>query len=81
MTPVDFSSSFIARMATERFKSGIGKIFHLINSNALSWNQVIEWMRKFGIAIEIVSFNNWIQLFIYFFKLLNKLTKNFLSYE
>ncbi|KAI6202975.1 Fatty acid synthase [Aphelenchoides besseyi] len=62
ITPVDFSAKFIADLTTKHFCENVGKIFHLINTKAPTWNEFMDWVRNFGYQIEPVDVNVWIEL-------------------
>jgi thioester reductase-like protein len=57
MTPVDFLSNALVTLSLEpRY---IGETFHLSNGKRYSSDDVFEWTRNFGYAIEKVDYSEW----------------------
>jgi hypothetical protein len=69
MTPVDFVSDSIVLLSqclSFDFKSSstlsvkpLCPVFHLCNSAPIHWARFVEWMRKFGYALESLPYTSW----------------------
>ncbi|MBI4781728.1 MAG: amino acid adenylation domain-containing protein [Oscillatoriophycideae cyanobacterium NC_groundwater_1537_Pr4_S-0.65um_50_18] len=58
IVPVDFTSRAIVHLSQQN--TSLGKAFNLSNPSALSWNQLIAWLCKFGYSLQMLSYSDWI---------------------
>lgn len=57
MAPVDFISSAIVRIGLIPHSSG--RVFNLSNPHLVSWETLVEWLRRSGYAIRIIPNEVW----------------------
>jgi amino acid adenylation domain-containing protein/thioester reductase-like protein len=57
MTPVDYISKAIVTIAGN--KRAINKNYHIVNSNLFTWQMLINRLREFGYALDMVDFKTW----------------------
>ncbi len=57
MTPVDFVSKAIAYLSQQ--SSATNKVFHLANPEAVSVQQLYNWMRWLGYELEPLPYDEW----------------------
>ena len=57
MTPVDFISEAIVKISLCEHVPG--NIFHFTNPHKISWNQLIQWGREYGYALELTPQAKW----------------------
>jgi thioester reductase-like protein len=58
MTPVDFVGSALVHLSLR--SDSPGKAFNLVNPAPIAWDRLVEWIRRFGYPIEVVSFQEWL---------------------
>jgi amino acid adenylation domain-containing protein/thioester reductase-like protein len=56
--PVDYISQAIVYLS--RNKSLDQRIFHLSNPHAISWNQLVIWIQRFGYPLQQIPFEDWL---------------------
>lgn len=59
LTPVDYVSRAIAYLS--RQPGVIGQSFHLVNPEPISVQMLLEWMRRYGYPLRVVSTDQWQQ--------------------
>lgn len=59
MTPVDFVSRALVQLSLQ--EDSFGRVFHLINPELLSWQQIFEDIQALGYSIEPMSCVQWRQ--------------------
>ncbi|HKP51514.1 MAG TPA: amino acid adenylation domain-containing protein [Chloroflexia bacterium] len=57
MAPVDFVSKAIVYLS--RQPELLGKTFHIINTDQLSWGEFVEGVRHFGYPLKTVPYERW----------------------
>jgi thioester reductase-like protein len=68
MTPVDYVSQALVYLS--RQSTSAGGIFHLSNPNSISWQDLVNWVNKFGYPIQQLPYAQWRQ------KLLTSITQH-----
>ncbi|MDV2992973.1 MAG: D-alanine--D-alanyl carrier protein ligase [Chroococcidiopsis sp. SAG 2025] len=53
IVPVDYVSQAIVHLSRQHNSSG--KVFHLTNSQSISWLELAKWMRTYGYSLQTVS--------------------------
>jgi thioester reductase-like protein len=61
ITPIDYAAKAMLEISVQ--PDSQGKIFHIANSNSLSFDKLIQAMQSFGLSINFVSQNEWNRLF------------------
>ncbi|NEQ48305.1 MAG: NAD-dependent epimerase/dehydratase family protein [Leptolyngbya sp. SIOISBB] len=59
LAPVDYVSRAIAHLSLQ--PDARGKTYHLVNPDAVPWNQVIQWIHECGYPLQLVSLDQWQQ--------------------
>jgi amino acid adenylation domain-containing protein/thioester reductase-like protein len=57
MAPVDFVSKAIVYLS--RQPESLGKTFHIINTDQLSWGEFVDGIRHFGYPLHTVPYESW----------------------
>ncbi|HYP38956.1 MAG TPA: amino acid adenylation domain-containing protein, partial [Chloroflexia bacterium] len=57
MAPVDFVSKAIVYLS--RQQESLGKTFHIINTDQLSWGEFVDGIRHFGYPLHTVPYESW----------------------
>ncbi len=59
MTPVDFVSGAIARLSLQ--PDAVGKVYHLVNPEQMTWDEVVDWLRGHGYPLRKLPSAQWRQ--------------------
>ncbi|MBD3886057.1 amino acid adenylation domain-containing protein [Phormidium tenue FACHB-886] len=59
IVPVDWISRAIVHLSQKNDSSG--KAFNFSNPQAITWNQLVNWMHNFSYEIEQVSYEYWLE--------------------
>ena len=59
LIPVDFASHAIAHLS--RKPESLGSVFHISNSQTVSWVEIFEATRAFGYLVEPISYDQWLE--------------------
>jgi thioester reductase-like protein len=59
VTPVDYMSQAIVHLS--RKEESLGEIFHLVNPQPLSWNEIFEKINAIGYPIELMEYSGWVK--------------------
>ncbi|WP_339383457.1 amino acid adenylation domain-containing protein [Oculatella sp. LEGE 06141] len=57
MTPVDYASRAIVHLSQQ--PASLGKAFHIVNPDALPWNQLIDKIRDLGYPLQRLPYQQW----------------------
>lgn len=57
ITPVDYVSRAIIHLSKQ--PQAYEKIFHLINSSLIPWQEIIDWLLEFGYDIRRMPYSSW----------------------
>ncbi|MBD2196207.1 MULTISPECIES: amino acid adenylation domain-containing protein [Calothrix] len=57
ITPIDYASKAIVHLS--RQKESLGKAFHIVNPNPLSWEKLIGEIRNLGYLIQVLPQEKW----------------------
>ncbi|PSB11065.1 non-ribosomal peptide synthetase [Pleurocapsa sp. CCALA 161] len=57
IVPVDYVSKAIVRLSSK--KTSLGKAFHLVNSQTLHSNMLIEQIRSLGYSLKTIDYQQW----------------------
>jgi thioester reductase-like protein len=57
MTPADFVSGAIAYLSLR--PASVGKVYHLVNEEQMTWNEVVAWLRQHGYPLRHLPYNRW----------------------
>jgi thioester reductase-like protein len=57
LTPVDYASRAIVHVS--RQPTSLNKTFHLFNTQSLSWNTLVGWMKTRGYALRHLPYGEW----------------------
>ena len=57
MSPVDYVSKAVVYLS--RQEKSIGQAFHLQHPQPASLKSLVEWIRKFGFNLEMISYEQW----------------------
>lgn len=60
MVPVDYVSSAIVSLS--RQAGSQGKNFHIVHPHPIHTSEMVDWVKKFGYQVKIVSFKEWCTL-------------------
>jgi thioester reductase-like protein len=61
IVPADYAAGSLVYLSLQ--KKSAGKVFHILNSNPVSWTHFFEEIRGLGYAIEKVSAEHWLSAF------------------
>jgi amino acid adenylation domain-containing protein/thioester reductase-like protein len=59
VTPVDYVSKAIVQLS--RQEKSLNRNFHLVNTEFLTWNTFVDWIRSYGYQLERRPYNVWLQ--------------------
>ena len=62
LIPVDFASHAIAHLS--RKPKSMGRVFHVSNSQTVSWAEIFEATRAFGYLVEPISYDQWLEIIV-----------------
>ena len=62
LIPVDFASHAIAHLS--RKPESMGSVFHIRNSQTVSWAEIFEATRAFGYLVEPISYDQWLETIV-----------------
>jgi thioester reductase-like protein len=57
LTPIDYGSKAIVHLSRQH--QSLGKAFHLVNPNALSWRKLFSEIKNLGYPIQILPHDEW----------------------
>lgn len=57
LTPVDYASKAIVHLSMQ--SESLGKVFHILNPQTLSWNDMVQELRDSGHLIEWLAYKEW----------------------
>jgi len=57
VTPVDYVASAVVHLSQR--KESLGKAFHLVTMHPVPWNDLTDWLRRFGYPLRRLSFETW----------------------
>ncbi|MEL6843904.1 MAG: SDR family oxidoreductase, partial [Bacteroidota bacterium] len=57
MTPVDFVSQALVKISLQ--EASFGKVFHLINPELVSWQDIFRTIQSLGYSLETMSCDRW----------------------
>ena len=57
MSPVDYVSKAIVQLS--RQKECLGKAFHLQHPQPVALKELVNWVSKFGFAVEFIPYQEW----------------------
>ncbi|HEY9657121.1 MAG TPA: SDR family oxidoreductase, partial [Allocoleopsis sp.] len=58
ITPVDFISRAIVHLSQQ--STSLGKAYNFSNPHAISWNQLVNWIQRFGYPLQQIPYQQWI---------------------
>jgi len=58
LVPVDYCAQAIVALALRN--DSLGKAFNLVNPPAISWNRMVERIRRFGYPVVSLSYQEWL---------------------
>lgn len=57
LVPVNYVSKAVVHLSLQ--KESLGKAFHLNNPNYSTWNEVADWIEKFGYPVQQLPYEVW----------------------
>jgi thioester reductase-like protein len=57
MTPVDYVSGAIAHLSLS--PDAVGHVYHLVNAQQMTWDEVVEWLRGHGYPLRKLPSAQW----------------------
>jgi thioester reductase-like protein len=58
LVPVDYISRAIVHVS--RQMESVGKAFHFSNPQAITWKQLVVWMKQFGYPLQLIPYPQWL---------------------
>ena len=57
ITPVNYASQAIVQLSMQH--ESIGKVFHIVNPDPISWPELLDLIRSFGYKLEQIPYREW----------------------